>query len=285
MTSAHYERLCNGVPVDHRLASFLQRVRLTQTNVYASHADLVEDFASLILRENHTQPTEEEVQFAKWMAKPDNQGGVLIALMQPAQYQTYYTEDHYRTMNECASLAYLNETINFIIGSGGINTVSVFDAFPYITNKIKDNEGLSHSADLAYKTFLNMVEIKKPAVVFGGWNTKAINDPFYASTGVGTQNEPTHVQFPDGHRITVVNGFHPSYAANFIPYESCFRRLFTLELTKAFGEANNSWSEQPWMSALREKCQRRVKQLIERKLLNITVVTIELTDCRGLTVV
>jgi hypothetical protein len=287
MAASHEDRLCNGIPVDHRLIPFLQRIRLTQTNLYANHAHKVEEYGSSMLREDYSRPTKEEIEFTKWMAKPDNQGGVLIAIKQPAISQRYYAEDHYRTMDECASLAYLNEAINFIVGTGGISTVSVFDAFPYITKIVKDREKLSSSANSAYTTFLHMVELKRPAVVFGGWNMRETTvEPYYSSTGVGAENMHSQIELSDGYRINVVNGFHPRYAANFIPYESCFRRLFTLELTKAFSIANNSWSEQPWMSGLRAKCKRRVKELIERENhYSQTTLILKLTDYRGFTVV
>jgi hypothetical protein len=63
-------------------------------------------------RDDKTYPSEHEASSAAWLAKPDMQGGLVIALLQPAKTQIY-TEDVQWVKNECPTLAYLKESLAF----------------------------------------------------------------------------------------------------------------------------------------------------------------------------
>jgi len=107
-----------------------------------------------------------------------------------------------------------------------------------------------------------MLEAKKPEVVFACWRVKG-QDLFFSGKGLGRTNQVESLRLSNGHVVRVVNGFHPSYTANFCPSESCFRRLFTMELCKSFCELNTAWEEDKWMEILRWKCKERTRQLME----------------------
>ncbi|KAH8656004.1 hypothetical protein BGZ60DRAFT_472729 [Tricladium varicosporioides] len=215
-----------------------------------------------MVRDDQTYPSKNEAGFAAWLAKPDMQGGLVIALLQPAKTQVY-TSDFKWVKDECSTLAYLDESLAFVNGSGGLTTTSVFDAFPFITEPIS-SEGLSKEATDAYNTFLDMLEAKKPEVVFACWRVNG-QELHFSGKGLGRTTKVESLELSSGHVVRVVNGFHPSYTANFCANESCFRRLFTMELCKAFCELNAVWREDKWMDILRQKCQGRTRELMEER--------------------
>lgn len=140
--------------------------------------------------------------------------------------------------------------------------MSVFDAFPFITEQISSKE-LSNEAKRAYDTFISMVEAKKPEVLFACWRIHGQDDLSFSGKGPGKTNQVHSLRFPNGHVVRVVNGFHPSYVANYCPNESCFRRLFAMELCKALCEVNTAWQEDGWMNDLRKTCRERTLQLMK----------------------
>ena len=63
-----------------------------------------------------------------------------------------------------------------------------------------------------------------------------------------------------------VNAFHPSYAINYNPEFSCFKRLLVLEFTKAFALWRNDWNDLDWMSLLRYECKGNLKRYVSQIL-------------------
>lgn len=261
MASTNDKYLCNGIPVDHRLKRFLPSAKPKHSQEVGKHAGIVESFGYTMVRDDQTYPSTNEAGFAAWLAKPDMQGGLVIALLQPAKTQVY-TPDFQWVKDECPTLAYLEESLAFVNGPEGLASTSVFDAFPFITEPIS-SEGLSKEGTDAYNTFLAMLEAKKPEVVFACWRVKGQERLICSGKGVGQATQVESLTLSNGHVVRVVNGFHPSYTANFCANESCFRRLFTMELCKAFCELNTAWQEDKWMDILRWKCQKRTRQLME----------------------
>lgn len=239
MASSNDNYLCNGVPVDHRLKRFLSSAKRQLSQGVGRNADIVESFGNSMVRDDKTVPAKNEASFASWLAKPDMHGGLVIALLQPAKSQVY-AADFQRVKNECPTLAYLEEALAFVNGSGSLSNTSVFDACPFITEPISSDK-LSKEATKASSTFFAMLEAKRPKVVFACWRVNG-NDLPFSGEGVGSSNS-VHIDISDGRFVHVVNGFHPSYAANFCSNESCFRRLFAMELCKAFCELNSAWQE------------------------------------------
>jgi hypothetical protein len=260
MDSSIESDLCNGVPVDHRLKRFLPSAKQRYSQGVGEHVDIIRAFGNTMVRDNKTIPKKHEVEFAAWLAKPDTTGGLVIALQQPAKSQVF-TADVEWVQDECDTLAYLNKSLAFVNGPGGLNTTSVFDAFPFITEQISP-KALSSEAVHAYNTFISMVDAKKPEVLFACWRIHGQDDLSFAGKGPGRTNQVHSLKFPNGHVVRVVNGFHPSYVANYCPNESCFRRLFAMELCKALCELNTAWQEDDWMNELRRKCRERTLQLI-----------------------
>ncbi|XMA07853.1 hypothetical protein WAI453_000644 [Rhynchosporium graminicola] len=266
MASSNFEHLCNGIPVDHRLKQYLPNAKQSkQKNAYGvgKHTDIVENFGNTLIRYNRASPTKHEIGFASWLAKPDMTGGLIIALQQPTKSQDF-TADFKKVQDQCETLSYLDKSLAFMNDSGGLETTSVFDAFPFITEKISPKK-LSNEAELAYDTFLSMVEAKKPEVVFACWRIHGQDSLSFSGEGLGKTNQVHRLTSPNGHVVRVVNGFHPSYIANYYPNESCFRRLFATELCKALCELNTTWQEDAWMDELRRTCRERMFQLMQEK--------------------
>lgn len=106
-----------------------------------------------------------------------------------------------------------------------------------------------------------MIREKQPDVILCAWQPpKGFEEVQYYSKGIGATSE-TETVMVSGKPIKVINTFHPSYAINFHPNESCFRQLFLLETAKAFGELDDRWVEESWMQSLRTGCRQRASKL------------------------
>jgi hypothetical protein len=139
MASPNDRHLCNGIPVDHRLKRFLPNAKQKHANEVGKHADIIETFGNTLVRDNRTTPTKHEASFAAWLAKPDITGGLVIALQQPAKSQVF-TADVEWVRDECDTLAYLDKSLAFVNGPGGLKTTSVFDAFPFTVSPIQKRQ-------------------------------------------------------------------------------------------------------------------------------------------------
>lgn len=164
MASTNDKYLCNGIPVDHHLKRFRPSDKPKHSQGVGKHADIIERFGNTMVRDDQTYPSKNEAGFATWLAKPDRQGGLVVALLQPARTRIY-TADFQWVKDNCPTLAYLEESLAFVNGPGGLANTSVFDTFPFITEPISSEE-LSKEATDAYNTFLAMLEAKKPEVIF-----------------------------------------------------------------------------------------------------------------------
>jgi hypothetical protein len=76
--------------------------------------------------------------------------------------------------------------------------------------------------------------------------------------------------------LTWVNALHPSYAINYFPEFSCFKRLLALEFVKAFALWQRNWNDELWMAHLRNECHEQAKKL--RKGIQSTLVYERTTD-------
>lgn len=217
--------MSNGIPIDHRLQSLLPGADLPPPQAVGKHARIAGDYGHKMIRDDGSRPSRTEAEFAAWLAEPHTQGGVVIALLQPAKSQVY-TADFPSVNSQCPTLAYLQSAVCSIAGPEGWSSTSVFDAFPFIT------------------------------------------EPVNSARRIGRQHPSNRLTYADGHEVRVVNGFHPSYVANYNPNESRFRRLFSLELCKAFGEAVGRWEEAAWMDTLRDRCRDKAKLLMHGELVS-----------------
>lgn len=183
---------------------------------------------------------------------PETKGGVVIVLLQPAEHQRYFP-NHHQTVKDCDTLDAVDEVCKVVTGLG-LETISCFDAFPF--HKIPVSKSLDKyqdQLDEAYAVFLDMIEQKQPDVVFCCYRSPhSTKYKDFQCIGIGRTHD--YQVTVNGQRYTCVNGFHPSYALNFLEDKSALRSLFMIEATQAFRRAVGPWTESSWMTDVRENC-------------------------------
>ncbi len=252
---------CFDIPIDHRLKPLLSSRSQKRSRIaFGGHQSTLEQYGRETDRSECSSPASsgDGIRFASQLATPMRQGGLVIALLQPAPSQRY-TADFEEVKNECATLYWLDNILR-LIGCSSLWKTSCFDAFPFCLEQPRNKECPSGMRK-AYSVFLQMIGQKKPDVILCAWRPpKGIKEARFCSKGVGATNE-TETVVISGKPVKLVNAFHPSYAINFHPNESCFRQLFLLETAKAFGELDGRWVEAAWMHALRACCRQRASDL------------------------
>jgi len=100
--------------------------------------------------------SENEVDFACYLAEPAFQGGIVPALTQPPQYQDYSipTDD---IVKDCKTLLALRDLAEFF--SLPFDRLSIFDTYPFITEKELDPEDIDHSE--SHTTFQEIILEKR----------------------------------------------------------------------------------------------------------------------------
>jgi hypothetical protein len=95
MDDIQFQRLCLGIPIDHRLEPLLG-ARLTTRRPSigpGGHARAIERYGQRLQQQyGKDRISDNEVKFAKWLAMPETKGGVVIVLLQPAEHQRYFSE-------------------------------------------------------------------------------------------------------------------------------------------------------------------------------------------------
>ncbi|KAI9652458.1 MAG: hypothetical protein M1829_001642 [Trizodia sp. TS-e1964] len=255
---------CLGVPIDHRLEPlFGTRLTTAHPSVGAGgHARAIESYGRS-LQEYRVDISDDEVKFAKWLAMPETKGGVVIVLQQPAEHQRYFS-DHDQTVKDCYTLEAIDEVCKTVTGCG-LEKISCFDAFPF--HKIPVSKSLDkHKDELdeAYAVFLSMIQQKQPDIVFCCYRSPhPTKYKGFHCIGIGQIRDSR--AFVQGQGYTCVNGFHPSYALNYLEDKSALRSLFIIEATQAFRRANGTWRESSWMRDVRENCAAIVRIDIQNK--------------------
>jgi hypothetical protein len=264
MANTQLPNLCLGFPIDHRIELLLGTGLATADSFLApgDHARTIENYGCL-LQEYTVNVSDNDIKFAKWLAMPETKGGVVIVLLQPAEHQRYFS-DHRQTVEDCVTLDAVDEVCKAVTGCG-LEKISCFDAFPF--QKIPVSKSLyeyEEVLDEAYAIFLQMIQQKQPDVVFCCYRSPhATKYKDFQCIGIGrTRDYPVTVQ---GQRYTCVNGFHPSYALNYMEDKSSLRSLFILEATQAFRRANGTWKESSWMTDVRDNCAAIVQIDMEGK--------------------
>ncbi|RAL03040.1 uncharacterized protein BO80DRAFT_443289 [Aspergillus ibericus CBS 121593] len=252
---------CLGIPVDHRLQKIIQRLRVPSFFDESSHLVTLENFGRTLLYAENKQPiSTDELNHGLELAGPGTKGGLLIALYQPPENQTFhngYTAD----TSACRTTEAIRQLL--LVSSGGqmtLDDISVFDTLPYYPEGSDDAE-LVKDAEHA---FSQMVKLKAPDVVVCSYQSDSV-EPLVSglqSIGVGKVFKEPKLRITDDCTTTRVNAFHPSYAVNYQRSYSCFRRLLLLEYVKAFSHLSKErWEEEEWMSKLRSQCVNLAKKL------------------------
>lgn len=257
MADTRLPSLCLGIPVDHRLEQLLTTDLTTPGSSTGGHARAIEGYGRH-LEKVRADISHHEIEFAKWLAKPETTGGVVIVLLQPAQHQRYFP-NHRRTVKDCGTLDAVDEVCKTVTGCG-LEKISCFDVFPFhkIPATKKNVDEYEEDLDEAYAIFLAMIQQKQPDVIFCCYRSPHLTKyKDFQGIGVGHTRD-SQVAFQD-QSYTCVNGFHPSYALNYLEDKSALRNLFIVEATQAFMRASDNWTESSWMSKLRDQCSAIVR--------------------------
>ncbi|KAJ6126984.1 hypothetical protein N7523_002596 [Penicillium sp. IBT 18751x] len=256
---------CLNIPIDHRLRWIIREApSMGSSETSSEHVHLLHDFGTSLEVDGDDYPLE-DLSFALEMARPESQGGVLIALLQPHSKQDN-SNGFLAGKRNCETLKGISDLVTAVNNAkAGFDDISVFDAIPLIDEAATGAE-ISRVIANAHEVFANMVIAKKPEVVICCFQAESKNTLVQKlrSRGVGKSFDdeksiPESIE--PGLSFMRVNAFHPSYAINRFPIFCCLRRLLILEFTKAFALLRNQWTEEPWMESLRNECRNAARHI------------------------
>jgi hypothetical protein len=247
---------CLGIPADHRLRRLVSPVGTTARPGRSEHIRILNNFGETLghLQQdgsfNSIRPS--ELDFGLELARPETAGGVVIILQHPAPSQTY--QDGYSAEEKkCATLTAVKDLIIFATaGSMDMDSVTVLDSMPYINADFDPRDELHRESQ---EVFIQAMKAILPEVVVSCFSTETDIKfmELLRHWGIGVENDTKSLRIPGtNHEFLKVNAFHPSYAINYLPHESCFRRLLMLQFAKAFGRYGGNWTEEPFMKGLRK---------------------------------
>ena len=164
-----------GIPVDHRLRDIVRELMKlneapSSSSPSSNHRERLRQLAQS-MRHRGRLISKDEVDFARYLAGPAVQGGIVVALTQPPQYQDYSiaTDD---IVENCNTLLALRKLAEFF--SLPFDRLSIFDVYPFITEKELDQEDIDHSE--SHTTFHEMIVEKRPTVILSVWTSPSFKD-------------------------------------------------------------------------------------------------------------
>lgn len=270
---------CLSIPIDHRLQKLIYGGYEHADIGTSDHVQILRRFGEKI----RTRCDDEEfpqrlpaglLDFCLELARPEEKGGVAIVLYHPDPSQTY---EHGFTSEEerCATLAAVKDLIaSSTLGAMDTDAVTILDSMPFMEDDfVKDDPLHTQSHEISTKALV----AKQPSVILSCFHSES-NTGFLKLIrhgGVGTESDERLFNLPGTrHSFTKVSAFHPSFAVNYHPYESCFRQLLILQFAKAFAIWQSNWVEKPFMQELRQTSKimaRRYRDCIENDdLSNLT---------------
>lgn len=198
------------------------------------------------------------------MARPESKVGIVVVLLQP--HSTQNNSDGFLAgKRNCTTVNAVSELVSATSnGRLDFDDISVFDAIPFLDENVLNKDIIKE----AQGVFADMIKAKQPEIVISCFKTETSNA---IVQNLCCRNVGYSFDFdPQGSRqlgelglsLTRVHAFHPSYAINFSPEFSCFKRLLILEFVKAFALWQNDWiNEEAWIAQLRNECREQAKKL------------------------
>ena len=135
-------------------------------------------------------------------------------------------------------------------------TLSIVDSLPYV----RPQDDLSSQDKLRIRKVASHIIMEKdPGVVLCMWRqaenkevTRTMSK--FRSLGVGRDFDERKIFSRPGSGTERVNSFHLSFAVNYNPHDNCFRQLLLLNIAKSCRIYEGIWSEEEWMTDLKERC-------------------------------
>jgi hypothetical protein len=254
---------CLGIAIDHRIRRLIEPVEYFPLEEAGNHISILDARGQRL-----GKPRAERAVTTEF-AGPEAIGGIAVVLQQPRHNHPFESGAR-AVIEDCATLRTLEEVFSVVSGRKLklLRDISVFDLLPYTTDDDWQHMNNEEKAR-AFKASQWAVSAKEPDVVlcvgrkFLPEKLRGLKDDMWKleSLGVGAVFPERYpyitVKDIDGSRIKIrrVNGFHPSYAMNYLPDHSSLRQLLILVVTQTctvYSKA--SWKEEDWMKTLRRNC-------------------------------
>ncbi|KAI1828752.1 hypothetical protein DTO027I6_10311 [Penicillium roqueforti] len=257
---------CLGIPIDHRLRRLIREVQPRDTNGEDSdHIRILHEFGTSLKIGTRDYLTPCDLSFGIEMARPESKGGIVVVLQQPHSSQDN-SDGFLAGKRSCLSVKAVSELIHATSNARfSFDDISVFDAIPFLDEKVAERDIIGKAQDV----FVDMIRAKEPQIVISC---------FWTETGNNTVKNLRRRKIghcfefdPQGSKqlaelgllLIRVNALHPSYAINYYPDFSCFKRLLVLEFVKAFTLWQGRWTDESWMAKLRHECHKQAEKLRE----------------------
>jgi hypothetical protein len=225
-----------------------------------SHAQLLETLAR---ERTDRYISKGEINITLELSGPQTIGGITVVLQQPARFHPY-SEGLEAVVDYSPTLSTIDEAFSAVSCgtiSIGSSTLSLIDSLPYVG----PDDDLSSEEKMRVRRVTSHIIIRKdPDVVICMWR-QAEDDEItrtmskFRSLGVGRDFDRPTITLRPGSVAERVNSFHPSFAINYNPYDSCFRQLLLLNVAKACRVYEGTWSEEEWMDDLKNRCRDEAK--------------------------
>ncbi|OAL42718.1 hypothetical protein IQ07DRAFT_668990 [Pyrenochaeta sp. DS3sAY3a] len=257
--------VCLDIAIDHRLRPLFRPLNTACDSSQGDHVRLVRRLGHDLLRDGK-KIRSDEIKMAVYLAMPSTTGGICFVLQQPANNHPYHLGVDTVVESSPTLRALLLEAWNTV--SCNSSKPSILDRLPFIRSQDGIDSNLQH---LVQERSFAMIKAKRPKVVVCMWKRKSHDEDVGSmrtveGIGLGRTFASCHQELEPGFHTQLVNAFHPSYAVNYNPHESCFRQLLLLEMTQACGLYADRWHNKCWMDDMREQCKRRASALRQEKI-------------------
>lgn len=255
---------CLGIPIDHRLRRLIREVRPIDTSGEESdHIRILQEFGTSLKIGTSDYLTPCDLSFGIEMARPESKGGIIVVLLQPHSSQDN-SDGFLAGQRNCSTVKAVSELIHVTSNARfSFDDISVFDAIPFLNEKVTEPNIIGKAKDV----FADMIRAKQPQIVISCFWTKTGNNTVKnlrrRKIGYCFESDPRGSKqlAESGLLLNRVNALHPSYAINFNPEFSCFKRLLVLEFVKAFALRQGNWTDEIWMARLRHECHEQAEKL------------------------
>ncbi|KAK4078936.1 hypothetical protein Trihar35433_41 [Trichoderma harzianum] len=264
--------ICLDVAIDHRIRQLLKPRPNSKVNslyVYSNHVEKLQKLYSFVHRK--WIDASHELLVTEELAKPLTQGGIVVALLRPADYHPF-SKGVDVVVEESPTLRALRDVFA-LVGLDLVQHITVLDSLPFLPKADRytlfgDDEEYTRALNEHHAAFLDAVVAKRPDVILCMWQTG--DEPqcnwsgrAISSKGVGEVWDDKKITLCDCHGNLIetkrVNAFHPSHCMNmdYVCEYSQPRQLLMLEIAHAWHLMDSSWHEEPWMEKLRDSWKKK----------------------------
>ncbi|EYE98323.1 uncharacterized protein EURHEDRAFT_512595 [Aspergillus ruber CBS 135680] len=251
---------CLGSPIDHRLRQLIRKDQPINTDEDSEHVRILQRFGKDLKIGQRDYLSTYDLSFGLELARPESKASVVVVLLQPHSTQDN-SNGFLAGRDACSTIKAVSDLISAVTNSKlGLDDISNFEG-PEGDNIIGQ----------AQSVFADMIRAKQPNVVISCFrimpSNSIVRNLRCRRLGYSFDFDPQgSKQLAESDLSLIrVNAFHPSYAINYHPEFSCFKRLFVLEFTKAFALWRNDWADVEWMRLLRYECIEQESEISKER--------------------